>query len=497
MARCDGGSVRRVLIGGMLVALAAQFALLQRVVKSSGAYVALRGTERSDDVLSLRRRDVAFSVARSSAKSAAAVAPMEPTARGSSAHDVTARGPPRQPLHERPPEPLPMPPPPPVPPGFTLHIGIDFDGHDLPTPPGGNPHTTIGDAARTCAANTRCTRFVMKGRPSDWRRGWAVYYKGGRGGAGDGSPNPSMFALVKNVDGPRRSLPSPAQRSVRIADAVSSAAHRPAAPAAPAASAAPRRCSNDAQCAALAPPGRSAVCLGAEREERHCYEGEGAWLSRLVPRRASPAQLFDGFLFNNEFDLLEVRLHELAPAVTAVILVEATFTFQNHAKPLYFEEYVAAHPARFAQWMDRIEHITIDGRPGSADEAEVGALRERAKVDQWAIEVFCRDAIAKRGIPLVRAKYGAGPDDLIMITDVRTQPNPDSERERLAGTAVLAPAHIRSRIRTCAARASTPSHTLPLARALACPARAGRRSTAPRRRAPPAPVHGVPRGGEL
>lgn len=228
-----------------------------------------------------------------------------------------------------------------------------------------------------------------------------------------------MFALVKDFEGARSLAQPPAARSVRAADAMSGAARRPAASAARRA-AAPRRCSDDAQCAALAPAGRSAVCLDAGSEGRHCYEGEGAWLSRLTPRRSHPAQLFDGFLFNNEFDLLELRLHELAPAVTAIILVEATFTFQNDAKPLYFEEYVAAHPARFAPWMDRIEHIKIDGRPRSADEAEVSALRARAKGDPWAIEVFCRDAIAKRGIPLMRAKHNAAPGDLIMITDVRS-----------------------------------------------------------------------------
>ena len=192
----------------------------------------------------------------------------------------------------------------------------------------------------------------MKARPGDWRRGWAVYYKGGGGGGGrggeGGSPNPSMFALVKDFEGARSLAQPPAARSVRAADAMSGAARRPAASAARRA-AAPRRCSDDAQCAALAPAGRSAVCLDAGSEGRHCYEGEGAWLSRLTPRRSHPAQLFDGFLFNNEFDLLELRLQAI--------------TFQNDAKPLYFEECVAAHPARFAPWMDRMENIKIDGRP--------------------------------------------------------------------------------------------------------------------------------------
>ena len=83
--------MRRVLIGGMLVALAAQFALLQRIVVAGGARVKLRGTERSDVVLSLRR--FASSVASASdarAESVAAAAPTKPVPRATRVDDATA-----------------------------------------------------------------------------------------------------------------------------------------------------------------------------------------------------------------------------------------------------------------------------------------------------------------------------------------------------------------------------------------------------------------------
>ena len=49
-------------------------------------------------------------------------------------------------------------------------------------------------------------------------------------------------------------------------------------------------------------------------------------------------KLIDCFTFFNELELLEMRLHELAPVVDQFVLVESTHTHQGKPKPLYFDE---------------------------------------------------------------------------------------------------------------------------------------------------------------
>ena len=48
--------------------------------------------------------------------------------------------------------------------------------------------------------------------------------------------------------------------------------------------------------------------------------------------------IYDCFPFFNELELLEMRLHELSGVVDKFVLVEATRTFTNKPKPLYFQE---------------------------------------------------------------------------------------------------------------------------------------------------------------
>src|SRR5437016_4827032 len=48
--------------------------------------------------------------------------------------------------------------------------------------------------------------------------------------------------------------------------------------------------------------------------------------------------LYDGFMFNNEFELLTLRCKELEPLNPTHILVESDLTFSGLKKPLYFHE---------------------------------------------------------------------------------------------------------------------------------------------------------------
>jgi beta-1,4-mannosyl-glycoprotein beta-1,4-N-acetylglucosaminyltransferase len=109
--------------------------------------------------------------------------------------------------------------------------------------------------------------------------------------------------------------------------------------------------------------------------------------------------VYDCFIFFNELDLLEIRLHELQHVVDKFVLVEANRTFQNNAKPYYFEE----NKDRYAQFLNKIIHIKLDKYPTFFPVLN--------PFSPWKLEFFQRNAIVKG---LVNCK----PDDTILISDV-------------------------------------------------------------------------------
>lgn len=115
--------------------------------------------------------------------------------------------------------------------------------------------------------------------------------------------------------------------------------------------------------------------------------------------------VYDCFTFFNELELLEIRLNELNNVVDKFVLVEATRTFQQQAKPLYFEE----NKQRFAPFLDRIIHVVIDEYPTF--------FSKMRKVKTWDYEHHQREQI-KQG--LVDCK----PDDIIILSDVDEIPDP-------------------------------------------------------------------------
>lgn len=104
-------------------------------------------------------------------------------------------------------------------------------------------------------------------------------------------------------------------------------------------------------------------------------------------------RVYDCFMFNNELDVLELRLRELSPVVDRFVLVEAAETHSGLPKPLHF----AANRERFAPWLDRITAIALDRLPESDD--------------AWVKENAQRNAILQ-GLPEVRD------DDLVVVSDV-------------------------------------------------------------------------------
>jgi len=103
--------------------------------------------------------------------------------------------------------------------------------------------------------------------------------------------------------------------------------------------------------------------------------------------------IYDCFTFFNELELLELRLHELNAVVDKFVLVEATRTFSNKPKPLYFQE----NCARFSAFEDKIIHIIVEDTPDTSN--------------PWTIERFQRNAI-ERGL------RGCRPNDWVLISDV-------------------------------------------------------------------------------
>ena len=49
-------------------------------------------------------------------------------------------------------------------------------------------------------------------------------------------------------------------------------------------------------------------------------------------------QIYDCFIFYNELNLLNMRLHELNSIVDKFVLVEATRTFTNKPKELFYKK---------------------------------------------------------------------------------------------------------------------------------------------------------------
>jgi len=69
--------------------------------------------------------------------------------------------------------------------------------------------------------------------------------------------------------------------------------------------------------------------------------------------------IIDCFLFNDELDVLEIRLSLLSPHVSLFVLIESAKTFDGQDKPFYYEE----NRARFKDYSDKILYIKVEDMP--------------------------------------------------------------------------------------------------------------------------------------
>ncbi len=118
--------------------------------------------------------------------------------------------------------------------------------------------------------------------------------------------------------------------------------------------------------------------------------------------------IYDTFLFFDELDLLDARLHELHEVVDKFVLVESTRTQSNLPKPLHF----AANKERFARFADKIVHIVVEDSP----DTDV----------YWDIERFQRDCI-QRGLKDCR------PDDIVLMSDLDEIPRAEKVSQVVGG----------------------------------------------------------------
>lgn len=125
---------------------------------------------------------------------------------------------------------------------------------------------------------------------------------------------------------------------------------------------------------------------------------------------------WDCFMFNDEMEMLRLRLEMLDQVVDRFVLCEATYSHTpGPSKPLHFLE----NREQFAPWLDRIVHVVADEAPFKKDwheSAQVALVRER-----W------QRAHVSVGLD------GARSGDLITISDVDEIPDPEAYRELRPG----------------------------------------------------------------
>jgi len=120
------------------------------------------------------------------------------------------------------------------------------------------------------------------------------------------------------------------------------------------------------------------------------------WYVRPEPRKVP---VFDCFPFNDELDLLELRLQETDSVVDRWIITEAPITHSGVPKPLYFKE----NQDRFKPWLSKITHIIVDNFEGILDLPD-------GPDKHWAIERHQRNA-------LMMGLVNCQDDDIILIGD--------------------------------------------------------------------------------
>ncbi len=119
--------------------------------------------------------------------------------------------------------------------------------------------------------------------------------------------------------------------------------------------------------------------------------------------------VYELFMFNNEVDLLEIKLEELYDFVDKFIIIESTHTHSNLPKPLHYVE----NEHRFAKYKDKIIHLTCNFNDTHMYRTH-RAVYDKLKVTNeiWYREHFQRD------FGVISGQIQFNDDDIIIVTDL-------------------------------------------------------------------------------
>lgn len=127
-------------------------------------------------------------------------------------------------------------------------------------------------------------------------------------------------------------------------------------------------------------------------------------------------KIYDCFVFNNELDLLDLRLSLLNDRITKFVLVESKKSHSGEEKSLFFQE----NKEMFSKYLDKIIHVVIEEFPSemiySPSESDV----DPSLHIHWFRENYQRNEILK-GLYQETIYY----NDIILISDLDEIPDPE------------------------------------------------------------------------
>jgi beta-1,4-mannosyl-glycoprotein beta-1,4-N-acetylglucosaminyltransferase len=129
----------------------------------------------------------------------------------------------------------------------------------------------------------------------------------------------------------------------------------------------------------------------------------------VYTQRDRPRKVYDLFLFNAEFDWLEIRLNELRDHVDYFIILESYQTFTGHHKPLYYQNSSEC----FSKFANKIIYYDLD-------------TSWRWFPLKWGREKFTRNSLFTRIFPTLLPPAAPIPKDVILVSDVDEIPRPET-----------------------------------------------------------------------
>ncbi|EPQ10890.1 Beta-1,4-mannosyl-glycoprotein 4-beta-N-acetylglucosaminyltransferase [Myotis brandtii] len=128
---------------------------------------------------------------------------------------------------------------------------------------------------------------------------------------------------------------------------------------------------------------------------------------RLVPREV-PRRVINAINVNHEFDLLDVRFHELGDVVDAFVVCESNFTAYGEPRPLKFREMLTN--GTFEYIRHKVLYVFLDHFPPGG------------RQDGWIADDYLRTFLTQDGLARLR---NLRPDDVFIIDDADEIPARD------------------------------------------------------------------------